>query len=211
VKLEEGIIKELIRLCLKYREEVEPEPRLTATAIQKVLYRLKCELPESNKIKRQLPYYWFKAGAYSPYVYHMLEDMQHKVLSTVRKTHRLRKSDYRLYTLTKKYKNKRLCKHDSDFIKASNLLRKIVLEIEPFSLDKEIRFQYQYNAPSPFYPRFKLEFLPSLQQFYNTINKMPTYHACDQSISIQQDTLLKLLNLASSSLPFSSIFSHFKH
>ena len=213
MKLEhrEETIKELIRLCLKYRASVDLEPKLTETAIQKILYKLKCELPQSNKIKDELPYYWFKAGAYSELVSNTLHKMQrNKVLIPARKKHRLYKKDYLLFELNKKYLNKKMCKHDTDLIQATRLLKKIIEEMEPFSLDKEIHFQYHHSAPLLFYPRFNLELMPSLDLYYDSINSSQVPLEFDNSISLQRETLLKLLNLASSSLPFTSVFSDFK-
>lgn len=69
------IIREFIRLAIHYKGKAGFGSKMTETSVQKTLYELKRQLPDSNRIKNQLPYYWFKAGAFSEFVKAELENM----------------------------------------------------------------------------------------------------------------------------------------
>jgi len=197
-------IKELIRLSLTYRESAGFGSKLPTTAIQKVLYELRRKLPEDHLIRARLPYYWFKAGPYSEYVDRSLEGMSKDGILYVEK-----KSNYVLFTLNKDYTGRRLHEHDENFVQARKLLQSIVSNLQPFSIYQEIKSQYEDDAPSLFYPRYKLEFLPNIEMYFKML-KEPERRTRNFQPENQKDCMSKLLSISTSSLPFNSVFSDFK-
>lgn len=203
--LDSNITKEIVRLCFVQRMNAGWDPIYTETAIQKALHRLKLNLAESNSVKQNLPYYWFKGGPFSEIVAATLEEMtDDKIIKPIQKP------NYTLLVLDKKYFNKKIHPHNSDLTRANSELEKIITKLNPYSLDEEIQHQYTTEAPSIFYPRFKLEFIPNLKLYYNIV-KTKLSNESNSTNSFQRECLSKLLNLSSSSLPFESIFSKFKN
>jgi len=201
LQINDSLIKELIKLSLKYREKAGFGSKLTETAIQKTLYELKRNLPSDNPIKEQLPYYWFKAGAYSEFVTKTLEKMTQEGVLKIEE-----KNNYKLFELNKDFENKRFVEHDTNLELARQILQRIVENLQPFSIDHEIKSQYEEDAPFLFYPRFKLGFMPNLEGYYNAISKSKvTNHN-----QTQRECLSKLLNVATASLPMNSLFAGFK-
>lgn len=202
VPSDELILKELIRLCLLYRSK--KGLATTRTTVVKSLYDLKRSLPENNSIREKLPYYWFKAGAYSEYVVAALDDM---VAENI--VFKITKSDYELYKLNPEYSGRRLNPHDSNLIEAREKLSTIISNMRPFSIDDEIKSQYQDDAPSKFYPQFKLEFLRNLELYSKRIEPEIVQKKNKQSAE-QREHLLELLRESTASLPYDSLFSNFK-
>jgi hypothetical protein len=197
-------IKELIRLSLVFREYAGFGSQLTTTAIQKVLYELKRQLPDNNPIKERLPYYWFMAGPFSEFVATSLDDMRKEGMLKCKPN-----QDYALYVLNRDHAGKRLCPHDEHFKEARELLNKIISKLRPFSIEQEIRAQYEDDAPSLFYPRYKLQFLPNIKLYFDALTN-PARKTANFHPENQKDCLIKLLSVSTSSLPFNSVFSEFK-
>ena len=196
-----ALLRELIRLTLHYKGKAGFGSKMTETSMQKTLYELKRKLPEVNPIKEQLSYYWFKAGAFSEFVKRELESMlADGVLN------KEQRENYTLLELEQRYANTRFVEHDEHVQEARDLLLKIVSNLQNFSIQNEIKSQYEDDAPSFFYPRFKLEFLPNLEGYYNLITKIENKKA-DRS---QRDCIAKFLNIATSSLLINSLYSDFK-
>lgn len=189
---------ELVRLLLKSRESAGFGNKYFETGIQKTLYRLKSLLPETNSIKEQLAYYWFKAGAYSEYVTESIDILQkeHIITKEQRDTHTL-------IVLCAESSNQRLAEHDEEMQEARNILRQIVMDMDAYSIDHEIRAQYDEHAPTLFYPRFKLGFMPELITHQKKIDRG------DADLD-QKNCLTNMLNAATASLPINSLFAKFK-
>jgi len=198
--INEDRINELIRLSLNYRNKAGLGSKLTETAIQKILYELKRNLPETNPIRDDLAYYWFKAGVYSEYVTHGLEKMTDSGILKKEQN-----QNYVLFELNQDVANKRIVEHDQHLEEARALLQKIVSNLQPYSIYNEIRSQYEDDAPSLFYPRFKLGFLPNVEGYYRSITSEE-----NGKNRFQRDCMSKLLNVSTSSLPINSLFSNFK-
>jgi len=195
-------IEEIIRLCLLYRSK--KGVGTTRTGIVKSLYELKKNLPENNSIKEKLAYYWFKAGPFSEYVVAALDKMISKNIVS-----KISNSDYELYHLNPDYFGKRLYSHDSELIQAREILSKIIDNMRPFSIDQEIKSQYENDAPSQFYPKFKLDFLKALELHSKRLEPQIDQQNKKDS-NDQRENLLKLVLESTSSLPYDSLFSNFK-
>jgi len=195
------LLRELIRLTLHYKGKSGFGSKMTETSIQKTLYELKRKLPETNPIKEQLPYYWFKAGAFSEFVKQELENMSADGI-----LNKDQRENYILLELKQEYTNTRFVEHDEHVQEARDLLLKIMSNLQSFSIQNEIKSQYEDDAPSFFYPRFKLEFLPNLEGYYNSITKTEN-RKDDRS---HRDCIAKFLNIATSSLLINSLYSDFK-
>ena len=148
-----GVVMEMIALSLKYRSGGKG---LTKTGVQKVLYELKRSLPEGNRVGEHLPYYWFKAGPFSERVARGLDDLQSRGVVAVQRHGR--SSVFKL-----RREHRRLVNHDAHIEEARTHLQRIVKNMRPFSVDPEMRIQYERDAPTPFYPKFKLDFMPVLE------------------------------------------------
>lgn len=144
-------VMEMIRLSLEYRSGGKG---LTRTGVQKVLYELKRSLPEGNRVGEHLPYYWFKAGPFSERVARGLDDLQSGGAVV--------EEDHGRYSVFKLGRG-RLVEHDAGIQEARTHLQRIVRNMRPFSVDPEMRAQYERYAPTPFYPKFKLDFMPVLE------------------------------------------------
>lgn len=195
-------IEELIRLCLLYRSKKGLST--TRTGIVKSLYELKRNLPDENPLKEKLAYYWFKAGPFSEYVVSALDKMTSENIVSKTPNH-----DYDLYNLNLEYAGKRLCVHNEELIQAREILNKIIDDMRPYSIDAEIRSQYENDAPSKFYPNYKLEFLRELNLYYKRLG-VPTDNKNKREFGEIQENLRKLILDSTSSLPFDSLFSNFK-
>lgn len=76
---ENPIIKELIIQTLKFCKKHHPEKvRPSKRAFHKILFKLKQELPSENKIKDELPYYWYYWGVYSSVVARNIDHLENK-------------------------------------------------------------------------------------------------------------------------------------
>lgn len=203
-QINKNLLRELIKLSLRYGESAGFGSKLTEKTIQKMLYELKRNLPETNPIKEQLPYYWFKAGVYSEYIAKELDVMT--VEGILKKEQR---DNYALFELDQSYTNKRFVEHDQHLIEARGLLQAIMSNLQPFSIYNEIKSQYEDDAPSLFYPRFKLQFLPNIEIYCKAV-KFPERRPSNFHPETQRDCMLKLLSVCTSSLPYDSVFSKFK-
>lgn len=195
-------IEEIIRLCLLYR--AKKGLATTRTGVVKSLYELKRSLPEDNSIKDKLAYYWFKAGPFSENVVAALDKMISTNIISKSPNH-----DYELYTLNPEYAGRRLVDHDAGMVQVREILHKIIDSMRPFSIDSEIKSQYENDAPSKFYPNFKLEFLRELNLYYNRL-EFATDQKNRKTLLEKQENLGKLILDSTGSLPFDSLFSDFK-
>ena len=186
-------VMEMIVLSLKYRINGKG---LTKTAVQKVLYELKRSLPEGNRVRDSLPYYWFEAGPFSEHVARGLDDLQSRG-AVVREDH----GRYSVFKLGRE--GGRLVEHDADIQEARAHLQRIVRGMRPLSAAPEMRAQYERYAPTPFYPKFKLDFMPVLEQ----------HSAQAERGEVDPDKaafLAETLHDATISLPFLTLFRDFK-
>lgn len=195
-------IEEIIRLCLLYR--AKKGLATTRTGVVKSLYELKRNLPDDNSLKEKLAYYWFKAGPFSENVVAALD----KMIST-NIVSKIPNHDYELYTLNPEYTGKRLCTHNTELIQAREILSRIIDNMRPFSIDNEIKSQYENDAPSRFYPNFKLEFLKELNLYCRRL-EFATDQKNRKELLEKQENLGKLILDSTVSLPPDSLFSDFK-
>lgn len=183
---------EMIRLSLEYRSS----KGLTKTGVQKALYELKRDLPEGNSVGAHLPYYWFKAGAFSEHVAKGLEDLQSRSVVV--------KEDHGRYSVFKSVRTVgRLVTHTADVQEARACLQRIVRDMRPLSVASEMRDQYEQDAPTPFYPKFKLDFMPALED----------HHRKAERGSVDPDQaafLTEAINESTRSLPYASLFGEFR-
>lgn len=150
----QDVVMEMIVLSLKYRINGKG---LTRTGVQKVLYELKRSLPEGNRVGEDPPYYWFEAGPFSEHVARGLDDLQSGG-AVVEEDH----GRYSAFKLGRE--GGRLVEHDADIQEARAHLQRIVRGMRPLSIAPEMRAQYERYAPTPFYPKFKLDFMPVLEE-----------------------------------------------
>lgn len=185
------VTMEMIRLLLVYADG----RALTTTRVQKLLYELKRRLPENNPVREHLPYYWFKAGAFSEHVSDGIAELERRQVVSV--------ENHGRYKLIRLRGNKRMMDHDDMVQKARLMLQEVVNKARPLSVDKEIRSQYEEDAPTQFYPKFKLEFMQELESHCRNTDRGD---ACLD----QANNLVKMLADATASLPARSLFSRFK-
>ena len=188
----QDVVMEMIRLSLEYRSG----KGLTKTGVQKVLYELKRSLPEGNRVGEHLPYYWFKAGPFSERVARGLDDLQSGGAAV--------EEDRGRYSVFKLRRGGgRLVEHDAGIREARTHLQRIVRGMRPLSIASEMRAQYERYAPTPFYPKFKLDFMPVLEAH--------GAEAARGHVDSDQAALLTgALRDATISLPFISLFRDFK-
>lgn len=188
-----GVVTEMIRLSLQYRSGGKG---LTKTGVQKVLYALKHDLPEGNRVGQHLPYYWFKAGPFSEHVARGLDDLQSRGVVV--------EEDHGRYSVFKLGRERgRLIEHDDHIKEARIHLQQIVEDLHPLSVDPEIRAQYARYAPTPFYPKFKLDFMKALEAH--------RVKAEQGNVDLDQAApLTEAIDEATVSLPMASLFRGFK-
>lgn len=185
------VTMEMIRLLLSYVDG----RALTMTVVQKLLYELKRRLPENNSVREHLPYYWFKAGAFSEYVSEGIAELERRQVVSV--------ENHGRYKLIRLCGGNRMVDHDDMVQEARLVLQEVVKEARPRSADGEMRSQYKEDAPTQFYPKFKLGFMQELESHCKNVDRGD---ACWD----QANDLVKMLADATASLPARSLFSRFK-
>jgi hypothetical protein len=194
-----NIIKEIVAEVFRILWAHNKEPHLTKTSLQKVLYALRCELPETNYVRAHLAYYWYRAGPFSEYVAMAIDEMAETNDLEIE-----RRAGYELITLAKSARRAHYCKRDRPFLQATSLLDRIVLDHKDRGLTEEVKDQYWLEAPLKFYPRFRFNFKPQLNMVASRLSDNKPVP--DAEFSKLQSSLQEL----SASLPNVSVFSAFK-
>lgn len=181
-------IKPLIIALLETTDESVP---IFKTTIQKVLYSLKNELPEDNKIRRYLPYYWYLHGPHSDIVKNSIYELEASGILTTYETS-MGKKAFRLAGEVS-------YKVDDDLkdaiIRSENILRKV----RRMGLNAFIKKIYDSNAPTAFIPMFKLKFLDPLEDY-------STYHRISTKTI---ESLENVLYDSEANLPSDALFDEF--
>ena len=154
---------ELIRLYLRYGESHGFGNKCTEAEIQHILYKLKQNLPETNPIWEQLPYYWFKVGPYSEYVSDGIKKLHAEKFVT-----RELYENHSFIMLGKECGDSKPAKYDKNLQETSRILKQIVSDLPTYLTEEEILTQYN-GAPSLFYFRFKLGFIPEMEAYRKKI------------------------------------------
>ena len=184
------VVMEMIRLLISYTDG----KRLTTTSIHKRLYELKHRLPDSNPVKGHLPYYWFKAGAFSEYVQEGITELENRRIVEVEE-----RKNYRLIKL--RMAHKRLIEHDDAVESARQELQQIAKTTNRLSAEQDIRMQYEKYAPTQFYPKFRLDFMRGLEEHRKG------FEGRDPDVA---NRLAKMLVEATASLPILPMLDRFK-
>ena len=195
-----ALIKELIARVFRIlaaRSDFD-EVFITRIFLQKVLYALRCKLPESNYVRAHLAYYWYKAGPYSEYVQTALNELMEA--GDIEPKGR----GSWLLTLAKSASRKRFYRPDKPLLEAIALLGNIVPDVEDRGVGEEVKDQYWLDAPLKFHPRFRFDVLPQLSTIVSCIQAGKPVSA-DKLIELKET-----LQTASGSLPNVSVFSEFK-
>lgn len=187
----DSTVMEMIRLLLKYSGNAQ-----TMTGVQKRLYELRRRLPENSPVRERLPYYWFKAGAFSDHVQVGIAEMKRRQIVSVEDHGR-----YKLIRLSPDHK--RLVDHDDAVIEAREMMQRIAREARSLGVHQEIRAQYERDAPTQFYPKFKLEFMPELEAHCKRAKR-------GDADTDRAERLSRSLIDASASLPILPLFGRFK-
>ena len=129
------------------------------TTIHKVLFILKSELPESNKIKGELPFYWYKYGPFSEVVANSINDvlpeynppLEMEILSP----------DFEF-------------PYSDDFEEAVHLLKDLLPSVNIYNPKPFIDEIYRRDAPCRFIPLFKLDFIEPLNKYKDLLGASQT-------------------------------------
>lgn len=187
----DSTVMEMIRLLLKYSGNAQ-----TMTGVQKMLYELRRRLPENSPVRERLPYYWFKAGAFSERVREGMAELEKcQVVSTEDR------GRYKLIRLSPD--PGRLVDHDDAIMEAREMMQQIVREARPVGVHQEMRAQYERDAPTRFYPKFKLGFMAWLEEHLKRIER-------GDVDSNRAERLSRSLIDATTSLPILPLFDRFK-
>ena len=186
------VVMEMIRLLISYTDG----KRLTTTSIHKRLYELKRRLPDNNPVKGHLPYYWFRAGAFSEYVQEGITELENQRIVEVEE-----RKNYRLIKL--RIEHKRLIEHDDAVESARQELQQIAKTTNRRSADQDMRIQYEKYAPTQFYPKFRLDFMRELEEHRKAVRGR------DMDPD-RADRLAKMLVEATASLPILPMLDRFK-
>jgi len=144
--------------------------KLTKTAIQKILFKLRTELPVEHEVRTYLSYYWYNHGPFSEIVGSVIEEMK----NTNNIVEEEDRNGYSLLSLP--FANQL---NDSGISDEVNLkLLEIVQSVNVYRLDSFVDRIYRDNAPYEFMPLYKLDFLKNLDD--------AVYHITTDSGSSQQ-------------------------
>jgi len=192
------LIKELIRLVFSTFNNLKNQSKLPKKTIQKILYRVKQQLPDDNPIKEQLAFYWFQAGPYSEIIDEGIRQMKNE-------NHLIRiDNEFELYQLSLEMQNKRyISPHPPELQQAREIIQREVEPMLRFSnlfLVKEI---YE-DAPIQFYQDYKSRFLIHFESYCDHHNYESTV-----SENKNKEDLKQLLINAKNTLSTDVIFSKF--
>ncbi len=141
-------------LILKLFENKGIGTPIYKTAIHKILYKLYTVLPDDNKIRDQLPFYWYNYGPFSEVVAGELSALAESGI---------------LVEVTADSGNTMLqlsgpgeYPDTSDFEEASYHLENITKNVDLYNIKPFISEMYNNSAPVKLYPLFKLGFLDPL-------------------------------------------------
>lgn len=188
----EKTIQELIRICVSKHMEKKKFP-ISKTKLQKVLYKAKVMMSDSNPLKNSLPYFWYEHGPYSTY----LIELEEKMIS---------EGNLSPQTMSKgtafTASNARLVNHaeNSALMEARGIIDEILDESSSTSTQSIMDDVYRNHSPTKFYLSFKNEFQGSLKSFFDDPSKRYT-----------SKHLLDILEKSFGDLPNATLFRNYKY
>lgn len=127
--------------------------RLSLKQVLKALYLAKMDLPDGNRIRDALPYYWYLSGPTSDLVYKEFTGMMAEGI-----VRRVPHSAYEMFSLAG---GVGAPKHEGDAARAAERVRFHAAGFK--SVDRMLRDVYK-NAPYGFYTAYRLDFMPLLER-----------------------------------------------
>ena len=151
------ILEELIRNVF---EKFERKGRIgiSKKQILKILYNVKMDLPEENKIKEILAFYWYKNGPYSPLIIEKIT-----MLSSKKMIQRVNRQDIEIYKYSQENIHTRIIEHDDDLSQTISLIIEKINEFK--NMNDTIHSMYSDNAPYNLYTSYKNEFSNKFENF----------------------------------------------
>lgn len=177
-------VKELLRFCVATHFDKLKIP-MSETKLLKFLHETTNSLPETNTLKKSIPFYWYIHGPFSPPLLELSQELlNEKILK--QNNQGFTATSHRLY-------------HDEDLQKAKQILTSIIdksASANSMTAIKEPNLQHPYR----FYISFKREFSSKL---YNYLYDENTIFKTKELKDILHGTIGDLAN--------NSLFSRFKY
>ena len=179
---------------------------VSKTAIHKILFKLKRELPENNMIKEELPFYWYNYGPFSEVINtKIIEFKKSGVLGE-----HVTSTEKTVCVLEREITHHR---EDDDFLEAVSLLRNILKTVNPYNFKPFIDEIYRHNAPSRFIPLLKLDFIEQLEKYIEQIPSPQTtldvFNETYGKTFNELDSLEEVLYECEGNLPSDPLFESF--
>jgi len=179
------------------------------TDIQKILYLLKLELDENNRVKESLPYYWYRHGPMSEPVYQGLERSKEMAFLDGEKI----EENSERYTIGPEEPSP---PEDDDFNIASNKLMDIVDHFKRNNYVFRDRSEFleeeiYVHAPFEFQKFYKFDLLPAIQ---NKVGEESIFNYAEDKYRIIRDKILEgesILPLGPEFNDFNNCYSYFSH
>ena len=150
-------IQEAIRIAMQ-RLSKNGKIRVTKKHMLKVLFLAKERLPDDNRIKHDLAYYWYKEGPYSEAVYANLEQMVKNDIVSVHKTH-----NSETYRLVPEQALRPIVPDDEEIDAVKKEISQVIKQYS--SVHAAVRRTYK-EAPFKWYTTYNLEFRPKLESHF---------------------------------------------
>ncbi|MGA7075605.1 MAG: hypothetical protein WBZ42_03535 [Halobacteriota archaeon] len=138
----------------------KPNSSFTNRQIQKILFKLKQELPENEHLQRVLPYYWYTYGPFSETVANSITQMT--------RAERIRQVDADGVKLLELNRSKVAPANEALEPEIRDTLETILATHNVVSPQPLIDEVYTKYAPRKFLPLYTIEFLRALQQHVRT-------------------------------------------
>jgi hypothetical protein len=145
----EEIIRGLIQNIFFYTNV-----KLTKTAIHKILFKLRTDLPVGHQVRTCLPFYWYNHGPFSEVVGSVIDEMKDNNSLD-------EEEDQNGYALLFPARN--VLNDSGIFSEVNEKLSTIVQSVNVYRLDSFVDRIYRENAPYEFMPLYKLDFLKNLE------------------------------------------------
>lgn len=146
----EEIIRGLIQNIFFYTKV-----KLTKTAIHKILFKLRTELPEGHQVRTCLPFYWYNYGPFSEVVGSVIDEMKDTNFLA-------EEEDRNGNALLSPAEN--LLNDSRIFSEVNEKLSMILRSVNVYRIDSFVDRIYRENAPYEFMPLYKLDFLKNLEE-----------------------------------------------
>jgi len=141
---------EVVSRLIQQIYQVRPDLKLPKTAIHKILFMVRATLPENDRERRHLPFYWYKYGPYSEVVESSLDALKLQGALREEKT----QTGKTLLAL-----NARPAVPGSVCEDASAVVGRVVRELDPYDIEGFVNRIYRNHAPYEFMPRYRVDYL----------------------------------------------------